>query len=465
MALINLSDDVKREIGSRILNYIQTGLNVEGRMPQWWADVERQYRNEDPGFGDNANGRNKGYKQFHVPLSQPRLDMLSAQITTVIGKQNPYMTDMEDAEDIAEARQNLGHEVWKDAGFEQRIRQAATIAGCTDLAYIRVCPNYAQRGSLEMNVIHPEAVSVYPALPQGIQACTCIGHRLWQRRYVVDSLMDDNYYYKVSRLPAGTQDEYDVDQEQQHTGAEYGDISPDHDSELIELWPCVVRLDLDKFKNPNSEGTEEKLYRATIEFKTGNLLCLEDYEFPYIWYFRTQLIGSPRYYYSGQSVGRNLFPVQDIYNTSWSTFFACTMQAASGGPVFGEGLNSGEKSFTFGMTDIIETDSPVTPWQGSVKFDGAPFPAILERCEQIADQVARISQNTTGAQATGQTTATEQSIIAAGVAVGLEGYIAKFSEEFGMMMSLTMAIIASDFEAYKERYGSEEQVNPNLVLQ
>jgi primosomal replication protein N len=117
------------------------------------------------------------------------------------------------------------------------------------------------------------------------------------------------------------------------------------------------------------------------------------------------------------------------------------------------------------MTDIIETDSPVTPWQGSVKFDGAPFPQILERCEQIADQVARISQNTTGAQASGQTTATEQSIIAAGVAVGLEGYIAKFSEEFGMMMSLTMQIIAQDFEAYKERYGNEEQVSSNLVGQ
>ena len=444
--------------------YVDAGLGAMGRMPQWWLDVERQYRNENPGLNQGPDGQNKGYDEFHIPLTQPRLDMLTAQVTTVIGKQNPYMTDMTDPEAISEPKQQLVHSIWKDAGFETKIRDAATIVGCTDVAFYRLCPNYAQRGAVDLDVIHPDSMIVYPALPKGIQAATCVGHRLEMRRYLIESMQDGITYYKGDPPSISSQDEHDDDREQSHTGANLGDLAPDDATELCEIWPLVVRLDLKHIEDENTTERSERLYQATLDYKSGRLLKLEEYDYDYIWYFRSQFIGSPRYFYSGQSVGRNLYPIQDMYNALWSGFFAGAMQAASGGPVIGEGLTSGEKFQKFGMTTVIESDSPVTPWQGSVHFDGQPFPRMIASCEEIADKVARISQNTQGAQAQGSTTATEQSIIAAGVAVGIEQFIARFSQDFPAMAALTCQIAAFDFEAFAQRYG-QDIVEPEALIE
>lgn len=456
MALVDLSDESRQKIGRLLYQYVTAGIDVQGRAPKWWEAVERQYRNEAPDSPLGPDGQDAGYQQFHMPLSQPRLDMLAAQVCTVICKQVPVMMDTEDDENVADARQRLGHDVWKDAGFESRIRDAAAITGCTDLAYIRLTPSYANRGAVEMDVIHPDVVSVFPALPQGIQAAQCVGHQLFMRRFVCDSMMDSGDYYKVENLGASSQDESDIDSEQRHTGTNLGETSPSRDAELIEVWPCVVRLNLAKIEDPESTVVEEKLYWASLDFKGAQLLKLEEYGFDYIPYFRFRFIGSPRYFYSGQSVGRNLYGIQDMYNSLWSGFFGGAMQAASGGPVVGEGLTDGEKYKKFGMFSIIEADSPVQPWQGAVRFDGQPFPTMIAACERVADQVSRISQNTQGAQALGSTTATEQSIIAAGVATGIEQYISRFSEDLPAMMSLTMQIIADDYNGYAQRYGKPE---------
>jgi hypothetical protein len=97
------------------------------------------------------------------------------------------------------------------------------------------------------------------------------------------------------------------------------------------------------------------------------------------------------------------------------------------------------------------------PWSPGITFNGSDFVQMLGLLERNGDQVARISQNTQGAQATGQTTATEQSIIAAGVATGVENYIENFTLEFPMMAEHTMHLIYDDYDNFANRYGTEAE--------
>lgn len=445
-------DDIAREL----VDLIEAGIQTQGRMPDWWLQVERVYRNETP---ENSNAESQGvndpgYSQFHVPYVQPRLDMLTAQVCSVVSRQKPIMTDTADDEELSEPRQSLLHRVWDDAGKTLAIKQAATMCGTKDLCIHRMAPG-ALNGTAQWDVIDPEDFSVYPAMPQGIQAATLAGHRFYRRRRVVNAMQDRGEYYPVEDLPESSQAEHDRDQEQVHTGTNLSANSPDSPNELIELWDCVVRLVID--------DKPERLYRVTVDYVGCSLLALEEYDYPYIWYFRSFYIGSPKYFYSGMSVGRSLYPGQTAYNALWSCYYGGKMSSAKP-DVYGPPLDGGEKYTKGSWGSYQEIQQGVSAFSPSVSFNGADFVPMLGLLERNGDQVARISQNTQGAQATGQTTATEQSIIAAGVATGVENYIENFTLEFPMMAEHTMQIIYNDYDAFATRYGTDEaQEEPQVT--
>jgi hypothetical protein len=449
----------RREIADQIKLDIDAGMETKGRMPDWWLQVERYYRNEVPQNAGNmqvdAGVDDPGYPQWHVPMIQPTLDMLNAQVCSVVGRQEPVLTDTCDDEQLAENRQDLCHRVWMDAGFQKQLPKAGIMCGTKDLAIHRLCPGKTP-GSMTWDVIDPENFIVFPAVPEGIQAAAIAAHRTNRRRRVIDAMVKrGEYYVPTSSIPAGDPAEHDMDMEQVHTGTNLNAVSPDSANELIELWDCVVRLDMD-------DDGEEKLYRATLDYVGVNLLALEPYNFTYIWYFRSFFIGSPKYFYSGMSVGRNLYPVQSAYDSAWSCWYGGNMSSAKPN-VYGPEPTGGEKYTNAGFGDYIPVEAGTQLFSPNITFKGEGFPVMLGKLEQTADKIARISQNTQGAQATGQTTATEQSIIAAGVATGLEMYIANFTDDFPIMGEHTMEIIYEDYDAFSQRFGTEPEVTEGPV--
>ena len=446
--LVPLSQDKRDKIAVQIKEDIDAGIETQGGMTNWWLEAERAYLNEAPSTQTQLDqGPNdSGYPVFTMPLTQTRVDMLGAQVATVVIKQNPLMTDTADDSSVAEPRQKLLHRVWTDARFGSAVTKATNMCGVKDLAIYRFCPG-TQAGTIRIDAIDPQDFSVFPALPEGIQAAATVGHRTNRRRNVVEAMQKRGEYYPTGDLPSSTQADHDLDHEQIHTQSELSRQSSNRGNQLIEIWDCVVRLDL-------KDTGDEELYRATLDYTGCQLLSLEKYEFSYIWYFRSIYIGSSKYFYSGSSVARNLDPCQTAKNNMFSAFYGGVMSAAAP-DVFGPPLDSGEKMTKVGLRDYVPTESGVAPFSPGGAFNGSPFPAMIAMIERDADMVSRVSQNTQGAQATGQTTATEQSIIAAGVAVGLEMFIGNFTLEFPMAAAHTQEMIAADYDAFAERYGSE----------
>jgi hypothetical protein len=449
--------DRRNEIATRIKEEIDAGIQTQGGMSTWWLQAERAYLNMTPSTQTQIDqGPNDpGYQVFNMPLTQTRVDMLAAQVTTVVAKQDPLMTDTSEDETIAEARQKLLHRVWSDAKFGMAIAKAATICGIKDMAVYRVCPGLLP-GTVRIDTIDPQDWAVYPALIDGIQAASTVGHRFNRRRIVVETKQRKGEYYETQDLQTSTIGDHDPDQEQVHTMSEMTVSSPERNNELVELWDCIVRLDLDDDGN-------EQLYRATIDYVGSQLLALEPYKFSYIWYFRSFFIGSPKYFYSGSSVARNLDPCQTAKNNLFSAFYGGAMSAAMP-KVYGPPLDDGEKFTKTGFGDYVPTEGGVTPFAPGGQFNGSPFPQMLQIIERDADMVARVSQNTQGAQAQGATTATEQAIIAAGVAVGLEMFISNFTSEFAEMATHTMELIAAEYDNFEMRYGVEP-VQPEASAQ
>lgn len=449
--LIKLEEGRRREIGQLVYDWVQSGLATQGTGPTWWEMVERFYRNERPTQPDFLMNKadDPGYSLFHVPLSQPRQDMLTAQVCTVVGRQDPYMRDAESPEEIAEARQRLLHRVWQDAGFEGKIRKAARIAANTDLSYIKVEPGTIP-GTLSMETYHVRNVVVFPALMGGTRDAVCIGNRTSRRRGIIEDLQEEGTYYKGVALAENDPTMVQNPMESRRSGAAYGQTSTDAKTQPVNIWDLDVLLDL------KEDGGGERWYACVID-EQGELLALHRSPWSRPRWIKCYYIGSPTDYYSPSSVGRNLLPVQDAYNKLWSAYYAGSMRTATP-PIIGPKLTGGEKNTRYTYGAYVETNGVPQGWTVQTQFNGQSIPGMLQALERLADQIARISQNTQGAEM--DATATEASIVAAGVAVGLEEYIANFTEEFGEMAKLTMEIVAADYDAFAERYGEEPPAPP-----
>ena len=401
----------------------------------------------------------KGLVPVHMPLSQPRQDALTANVCTVIGKQEPIMLcDLEDT-DLASRRQKLLHKAWDYAGIDVQLRKASTDATNFNKCIYKVTPasgepkgmtgspNASLQPGVDIAVIPPENVSVYPAALGGMQVASLVGDKLYKRLKNIRAGIGSQYYdVTVVSDNADSEDELGV---QQHAGSALGLLPPDRDQELIEVWDCVVRLDLKEYGGP--EG--ERKYRATLAFGNQELLALEPYpeEYRYTWYFEGFYIASGRTYWSSTSVARNLKPLQDQYNKLWSMFYTSGMAAAKP-VVVGPKLEGGEKYTKWEHSDYIETDEPVQPWSPQIRTELGPITAAIEMVERNADQVARVSQNSLGAENIGVDTATENSIIASGVAVGIEEYIANFSSPLAAMAEHTEDVLLGMFDEIAPYY-------------
>lgn len=461
MALVPLSSGQRTQIGTKLASYVQAGLDTKGRMPQWWERVQKFHRNERPESADawGTMPDDPGYSEFHVPFSQPRQDMLVAQVCTVINKQEPYMLAAEGIDEgPADKMQQLVHRLWQDAKFEDRTRKAGSLCTDTDMAIWRLTPaDRRGRPAVAIDVIDPANFICFPATPYGVAGAACSGMRIYQRRRMIMDKIKADIYYEAT-VSAGDDPTQTNSAATNHAGTNLSIAGPTpNDDSTPECWDLIVKLAIEG-EDGKEEG-EEKTYRATIAYTTQELLSLEEYPYSIPWFFVGHFVGDSTQFWSGSSVGRNLAGMQDAFNKLHSALYVGSMNSAQPAMI-GPKLGSGVKYSKYKWADYIESDEPVQPFTPTIRFVGEPLINQLAMLEQSGDQVARISQNTQGAQTSEQTTATESSIIAAGVAVGLEEYIANFSEPLGDMATLTVEIIAERFTEFEAAYGEEQPQPP-----
>lgn len=432
---IALSPEARSAISSLIERYDMAADAEKGSMANWWREVEAAYRNEKP------QATTEGITPVPYPFLQPRVDGLTAQVCTVITKQSPIMLSTgSGSNEVFTRKQTFMHEVLSRARIDIQARKAAIIAGNLNKAIYRVVPKLDMAGEdayggqqaasrsqspgVSIDVIHPKDFFMYPAGLGGIEEAIWVAHRFYQRVSDVKTKIEAGDYYPVDSPTGGDSvADYDETGAIARSGANLQAAFSSEDSDLAECRYGWLRIDLGEWNN-RLKG--ERWYRAVWLAKTRTLLALRPTVTTSPEYFDTWFIPEWSQFWPSNSVGRNLLGLHNYQGVLASTLYTGGMMSALP-PVFGPALGVKDQKYNFG--DYFATDDMTgqgSPWSPTISFNGQPIVMQMQNNERIGDMVARVSQNALGA-AVQDSTATQQSIIAAGVAVGIEEYIANFS--------------------------------------
>jgi len=217
-------------------------------------------------------------------------------------------------------------------------------------------------------------------------------------------------------------------------------------------------------RKPDGSYEDEQWYHATIAFEQGALLAFEPYPYSRPWYFDAQyILGSEDAYWPGESVARHLSFLQDATDKLHTATYNGSM-ISSYPPIFGPQLP--QKDFRYGYGDYVPSDAPSNSYYSpSTRFDGRPIMDQIELLSEIGDKTSRISDNATGAISQGDHTATETSVIAAGVATGLEEYIGNFTANLGDMAAFSIELLVAHYAEWQGKWAAALGISDVTALQ
>jgi hypothetical protein len=446
------SADTRSQLGRLFRDLVMAGLQQKGDVEEWWAQCERYHRNEPAPEEEDTK-----LVPVRMPYSQPRQDSLSAQVCSALTRSTPMMVaETADGDDVENRLETAIHRFWRAAGFERQIRRASSICTDTNRVWWRVAWEHNPRkvyGGIIIDVFHPKHVCIFPATVEGIENARLVGHRFYRRLREIETLQKAGKYFNDVSISAGDSPQTtDTTGEIDNSGAAPDVSGPDPRDLRVELWEVLVRY------SPQAQNGEdtgpEKWYRATISYAQGALLSIEEYPYSRPWYFDSSyIIGNEDAYWSGISVARNLSLLQDATDKIFTGFYN-GMMAGSYPPVFGP--QGPEKDFRYGFGEYIPVDAPANMFfSPQSRFTPQGFMQALEIIDETGDKTARVSANTMGAAQASAKTATENDIIAAGVAVGIEEYIGNFSYSLGDMAGFTQELLGLHFSEWSAMYAQK----------
>lgn len=433
----------RTQLGNMLRDLIEAGVNARGEAQQWWETCIQNHRNE---FTEDSSP-GTGQSSMHVPFTQPREDMLTAQVCSVVSKQSPYMLadDASGQGEVEEKKESVLHKFWQRSGFERAIRKASSITVDTNLCWYRVAWERTSKkpfSGLIIDVIPPWNMTIFPPSESGIEGAKLTGHKFYRRVKEIATLQKAGVYYDDQIVQGGDVPRNNISARAiQESGTNPSVAGADNGDLAVECWQVI-------FKWSESADDAEKTYLATIAQTSGILLSCDYYDYSRPWYFdMSYIIESNEMYYPAVSVGRHLSGLQDAYDKVAALIYnGAQIQAMP--PIFGQPVD--EKDFRYGYGDFIPSDTAAQNWSPTLNFKGEILLNILAAFERNGDQVARVSANTMGAQQARPTTATEGSIIASGVAVGLEEYIGNFSATLPQAAEFTMELLSAHFADWQQ---------------
>lgn len=475
----------REETCRRITELWDNSQEQKGDGPTgWWEEIERMYRCESDQttqqykvVQDRISKVQKdktGIAMFRLPqILHSRANALNAQMATVITRQLRYASVTEGVpSQIARKKEVLIHRLWQDGGFVDAIRKAGITATLLNKGVFRIYPEYGdgygKRKGVCVEALHPKDVGFGPSGVNREDWSFCAHRKYTRQRRVKDKMRAGEYFDISGTFQVSDPSQHDDTGMYRHAKTCLALQPEENDSRVIQQICGQVRLDLSK-KNTNQERTgQEQWYRFVLAYDNKELLSLTPYGYSQPEYFFNHVMPELTVGWGGMSVGRMLYPIQDGVNKIVAVFYEMGMRGAMA-PVIGPELASGEKYSELPAGAYVATDEQQQPWSPSVTVQLQPLLEYVVASERWADQVARISQNTLGTIAGRQTTATTDSIIAAGVQVGQEEYLANFTSCFPDMARHTEEIALSMYgdlaEYYEGRIGTdgEEPITPEEI--
>lgn len=452
------SSDQRQAIGGLLQKLVYAAIEQKGNVETWWARCEQDHRNE----WNEDSSPGTGMTPMHVPFTQPRVDMITAQVCSVIGTQDPYMLADGIASDADEDRlERTLHKFWKVAKFEKKLRQASHICVDTNRVWWRVAWEMDARkpfAGILLDVIHPRNVCLFPCTLAGIEGARCLGHRFYRRQRDVVAMQKAGAYFDDRPPTYGdTPQEYDRSGEIASAGAAPGATGPDPGDMLVEMWDLLV-----KYADPDRPEEKECWYRATLAFKQSLLLSFEPYPYSRPWYFDAAYItGNEEAYWSAISISRHLSGLQDATDKMTAGVYNASLMAAFP-PILGPELP--QKDARYGPGDFIPTDLPAQSYYSpTIRANTQGMMASVEGFDAVGNKTARVSDGMQAVAQPKETTATENAQIAAGASTGMAEYIANFSEPLPDMASFTCELLLTHVNDWQQYYAAVLGITPQTL--
>lgn len=479
----------RQRIARVVCDLIDAGLTQRGSMPERWKKVEELYRNDPPNTPKDELPHDRA-ADFHMPLIQPRVDMLVAMLNGVISTQKPIMVArMENGSERAVLQETVVDTLLRKANFHKSaVPKAAVIAStlnnvifrCQFVAHpkgVMAGEPYSALGKpsgiyrtvgVKIDVIHPQRFVCFPAMLDDIGEMRLVGHEFYMRKQTVTERQALGIYFSDVTVTGGeTPSETDLVEHDESALLATGAQGVELEDQAVRAYDVIVglrssvtnrggqaewRIDLDG-------GTFERLYRVTINRTEEVILDIEEYVYSRPWYFHAFLLPDYQGFWKRGGVGFNLQALQTVYNSLTNLLYDGSYSSAFN-TVFGSGFPDKAERSEPGSIIEMEEGTAIQPVVGVVRFDGQWVFAMLQQIERIADMVARVSANTMGAISARQNTATEGSIIASGVQAGQEEFIGNFSSCFPELSQFIIELCRHHFTTFSAAFPELKVAKP-----
>lgn len=454
----------RSKLASDILLMIDDSENAKGSLPERWEAVEALYNLDEY---VRAYKPHEGAAEFSFPLMTSRLDAMEAGVCNPMLNAIPYFTANSTGEDASktDTAEKAVHWALDMSMWSTRLRQAAHIAAMCGRSVIRVwfdarvqgfsadTPDFQsyEDGEVEyaaprVDVIHPKDFVIYPAAKARITAARMVGHMEYMMKREVKEFQRAGTWYNDGpgispasvEVPGKSAD---------FARTQLNSTSIDAD-DLIKIYFLTVKFDL------NNDGSDE-WYECVYAYDTRSLLDIKPYKWSRPGYFGPGFVQEYRTFYPASSPGKKLEQLNLAYNELLNQFY--------------DGVQAGAYSTTFANLDnggtqdqwlqappnsIIATNGAPQVQQISSTFNGAPFPMMLDKLENLADQAIRRPVTEIGGQFKAGTTATAANQANAATAESKNEMLEAFAgNELCAMADFILELMAANADVIKEVYG------------
>ena len=468
---VRLNKEKRKEIADKIVRMIDAGWTSVSGLKERWDMNEKLYRLEPY---ERMAAASEDSSTFAFPLLKEKVDTLAANIATLITQGDPYFVYKKHGvgsvnSDTVEKTVQF---MLKQADFERYMKLHLILTALTGRASYRATMSIRAKGvhayqestssyfngdldsaniaycGLNLEVIHPGDLIVYPVESPDIVRTTLFGHRfyitqgdIWEKQATKEYLTDETEFTSSDTREdeAGRSQEFDrLDT----------DTSVYSEDEPIRCYSVIVKMDL------NDDKIAE-YYEVDVAYNERVILSIKPYEYDRPWYYAPTLTHEYDTWYYTNSVAQSLQGLNLMKNELMGLYYDGTLNRAfptafmndEGGFIKDEYLDAkpGRVYPVTGTPQISAVPS---------QFDPSTFPLLFQYIDAEAEMTIRMSRTSAAQPYRRGTTATEVSAIQQASAVSGNDYLMAYTgSELCAMADFVRQLAYDNFDILKSVYG------------